>query len=79
MQNSARLTVPGGATVACSTAKAVEWDASWSNNMDPSGRAAIGVHLSAYDGSKVALPLPAPHKAIDDIPMMMGQEVVIQT
>lgn len=77
-QNSARLTVPGGATVACSTAKAVEWDASWSNNMDPSGRAAIGVHLSAYDGSKVALPLP-PHKAIDDIPMMMGQEVVIQT
>ncbi|WZZ45441.1 hypothetical protein YC2023_041700 [Brassica napus] len=78
-QNSARLTVPGGATVACSTAKAVEWDASWSNNMDPSGRAAIGVHLSAYDGSKVALPLPAPHKAIDDIPMMMGQEVVIQT
>ncbi|KAL0678512.1 hypothetical protein Bca4012_006493 [Brassica carinata] len=78
-QNSARLTVPGGATVACSTAKAVEWDASWSNNMDPSGRAAIGVHLSAYDGSKVALPLPTPHKAIDDIPMMMGQEVVIQT
>lgn len=77
-QNSARLTVPGGATVACSTAKAVEWDASWSNNMDPSGRAAIGVHLSAYDGSKVALPMP-PHKAIDDIPMMMGQEVVIQT
>ncbi|XP_013666874.2 asparagine synthetase [glutamine-hydrolyzing] [Brassica napus] len=77
-QNSARLTVPGGATVACSTAKAVEWDASWSNNMDPSGRAAIGVHLSAYDGSKMALPLP-PHKAIDDIPMMMGQEVVIQT
>ncbi|KAL0713731.1 hypothetical protein Bca4012_020709 [Brassica carinata] len=77
-QNSARLTVPGGATVACSTAKAVEWDSSWSNNMDPSGRAAIGVHLSAYDGSKVALPLP-PHKAIDDMPMMMGQEVVIQT
>ncbi|KAJ0248369.1 Asparagine synthetase [Hirschfeldia incana] len=77
-QNSARLTVPGGATVACSTAKAVEWDASWSNNMDPSGRAAVGVHLSAYDGSKVALPL-LPHKVIDDMPMMMGQEVVIQT
>ncbi|KAL1222032.1 Asparagine synthetase [glutamine-hydrolyzing] 1 [Cardamine amara subsp. amara] len=75
-QNSARLTVPGGATVACSTAKAVEWDASWSNNMDPSGRAAIGVHLSAYDGSNVAaLPL-APLKAIDDMPMMRGQEVV---
>lgn len=77
-QNSARLTVPGGASVACSTAKAVEWDASWSNNMDPSGRAAIGVHLSAYDGSKVPLPMP-PLKAIDDMPMMMGQGVVIQT
>lgn len=65
--------------MACSTAKAVEWDASWSNNMDPSGRAAIGVHLSAYDGSNVAaLPL-APLKAMDDMPMMMGQGVVIQT
>ncbi|CAA7036644.1 unnamed protein product [Microthlaspi erraticum] len=77
-QNSARLTVPGGATVACSTAKAVEWDASWSNNMDPSGRAAIGVHVSAYDGSKVALPVQ-PLKAINDLPMMRGQGVVIQT
>jgi asparagine synthase (glutamine-hydrolysing) len=48
-QNSARLTVPGGASIACSTAKAVEWDAAWSNNLDPSGRAALGVHLSAYD------------------------------
>lgn len=64
--------------MACSTAKAVEWDASWSNNMDPSGRAAIGVHLSAYDGKNVALPMP-PLKAIDDMPMMMGQGVVIQT
>ena len=43
------MTVPGGASVACSTAKAIEWDASWSNNLDPSGRAALGVHLSAYD------------------------------
>lgn len=77
-QNSARLTVPGGATVACSTAKAVEWDASWSNNMDPSGRAAIGVHLSAYDGKNVALTIP-PLKAIDNMPMMMGQGVVIQS
>jgi asparagine synthase (glutamine-hydrolysing) len=49
LQNSARLTVPGGASVACSTAKAVEWDAAWSNNLDPSGRAALGVHISAYD------------------------------
>ncbi|CAF2087002.1 unnamed protein product [Brassica napus] len=78
-QNSARLTVPGGATVACSTAKAVEWDANWSNNMDPSGRAAIGVHLSDYDGnSKVAVSLPPP-KTVEDTPMMMGHGVVIQT
>ncbi|GLT81728.1 hypothetical protein SLE2022_001630 [Rubroshorea leprosula] len=48
-QNSARLSVPGGASVACSTAKAVEWDAAWANNLDPSGRAALGVHLSAYE------------------------------
>uniref|UniRef100_Q9MB61 Asparagine synthetase [glutamine-hydrolyzing] n=1 Tax=Astragalus sinicus TaxID=47065 RepID=Q9MB61_ASTSI len=48
-QNSARLTVPGGPTVACSTAKAVEWDAAWSKNLDPSGRAALGVHASAYE------------------------------
>lgn len=48
-QNAARLTVPGGPSVACSTAKAVEWDASWSKNLDPSGRAALGVHEAAYD------------------------------
>lgn len=48
-QNSAILTVPGGPSVACSTAKAVEWDAQWSGNLDPSGRAALGVHLSAYE------------------------------
>ncbi|OIV95512.1 hypothetical protein TanjilG_25183 [Lupinus angustifolius] len=47
-QNSAGLTVPGGPSVACSTAKAIEWDAAWSNNLDPSGRAALGVHVSAY-------------------------------
>ncbi|KAL4189732.1 hypothetical protein AMTRI_Chr08g166850 [Amborella trichopoda] len=48
-QNSASLTVPGGASIACSTAKAIEWDAEWSKNLDPSGRAAVGVHASAYD------------------------------
>lgn len=48
-QNSAILTVPGGATVACSTAKAIEWDAAWSNHLDPSGRAALGVHESDYE------------------------------
>ncbi|KAJ0682330.1 putative asparagine synthase (glutamine-hydrolyzing) [Helianthus annuus] len=54
-QNSAKLTVPGGASVACSTAKAIEWDASWSNNLDPSGRAALGVHNAAYKKNRVRL------------------------
>ncbi|CAD5167712.1 unnamed protein product [Musa acuminata subsp. malaccensis] len=47
-KNAARSTVPGGPSVACSTAKAVEWDAAWSKNPDPSGRAALGVHDAAY-------------------------------
>lgn len=38
--------------MACSTAKAVEWDAAWSENPDPSGRAALGVHASAYEAQK---------------------------
>ncbi|MFS8003796.1 putative asparagine synthase, rossmann-like alpha/beta/alpha sandwich [Helianthus anomalus] len=49
LHNSAILTVPGGAIVACSTAKAIEWDAASSNHLDPSGRAALGVHDSAYE------------------------------
>lgn len=48
-QNPARSTVPGGPSIACSTAKAVEWDAAWSKNLDPSGRAALGVHEAAYE------------------------------
>ncbi|CAA6658823.1 unnamed protein product [Spirodela intermedia] len=44
---------PRGPSVACSTAKAVEWDASWSKNLDPSGRAALGVHEAAYEGPRV--------------------------
>ncbi|XP_039003967.1 asparagine synthetase [glutamine-hydrolyzing] 3-like [Hibiscus syriacus] len=48
-KNAARSTVPGGPSVACSTAKAVEWDAAWAKNPDPSGRAALGVHASAYE------------------------------
>lgn len=53
-QNAARQTVPGGPSVACSTAKAVEWDASWSKNLDPSGRAALGVHEAAYEEADTA-------------------------
>lgn len=40
--------------MACSTAKAVEWDAAWSKNLDPSGRAALGVHVAAYDEANEA-------------------------
>lgn len=49
MQNSARLTIPGGPSIACNTVKAIEWDAMWLNNVDPSGMAALRVHLSPYD------------------------------
>ncbi|KAL0388978.1 UNVERIFIED_CONTAM: Asparagine synthetase [glutamine-hydrolyzing] [Sesamum calycinum] len=69
-QNSARLSVPGGASVACSTATAVEWDAAWSKNLDPSGRAAIGVHNSAYEKHLVNGNLTS--KIIDSIPLTNG-------
>ncbi|KAK6923758.1 Asparagine synthase [Dillenia turbinata] len=52
-KNAARSTVPGGPSVACSTAKAVEWDAAWSQNLGPSGRAAFGVHAAAYTLKKL--------------------------
>ena len=54
MQESARLTVPGGPSVACSTAAAIAWDKAWTKNLDPSGRAATGVHDSAYEGDASA-------------------------
>ncbi len=40
--------VPGGPSVACSTAAALEWDASLKNIVDPSGRAVQAVHESSY-------------------------------
>jgi asparagine synthase (glutamine-hydrolysing) len=40
--------VPGGASVACSTAEALAWDASLAATIDPSGRAVKGVHAQAY-------------------------------
>lgn len=39
--------VPGGPSVACSSAKATEWDEAFKTMNDPSGRA-VGVHQSAY-------------------------------
>lgn len=45
---SAAKSVPHEASVACSTAIALEWDAAWKNMNDPSGRAVKGVHEQAY-------------------------------
>lgn len=44
---SAAECVPGGPSVACSSATAIEWDESFKNKDDPSGRT-VGVHQSAY-------------------------------
>ncbi|MBQ9476523.1 MAG: asparagine synthase B [Bacteroidales bacterium] len=46
--DSAALSVPSEASVACSTAIALEWDAAFKNLNDPSGRAVAGVHIQAY-------------------------------
>ena len=46
--DSAALTVPSVPSVACSTAEALAWDASFKNLNDPSGRAVAGVHDDAY-------------------------------
>ncbi len=43
-QESAARCVPGGKSIACSTAEALEWDESFKNNADPSGRSMKGVH-----------------------------------
>lgn len=45
---SAAKSVPHEASVACSTAIALEWDAAWKEMNDPSGRAVKGVHEQAY-------------------------------
>ena len=45
---SAAKSVPSIPSVACSTAEALAWDASFKNQNDPSGRAVKGVHESAY-------------------------------
>lgn len=46
---SAAQTVPSVPSVACSSAVALEWDASFKNRIDPSGRAVTTVHVEAYD------------------------------
>lgn len=44
---SAAKTVPSGKSIACSTKEALEWDKSFVNNADPSGRAVSTVHSMA--------------------------------
>ena len=46
--DSAARSVPSEASVACSTAIALEWDAAFQGLNDPSGRAVKGVHEQAY-------------------------------
>ena len=46
--DSAALSVPSEASVACSTSVALEWDASFRGKNDPSGRAVKGVHEQSY-------------------------------
>ena len=46
--DSAARSVPSEASVACSTATALEWDAAFHDLNDPSGRAVKGVHEKAY-------------------------------
>ena len=45
---SAARSVPSEASVACSTATALEWDEAFRHLNDPSGRAVKGVHEQAY-------------------------------
>lgn len=46
--DSAALCVPSVPSVACSTAEALAWDASFKNMIDPSGRAVKNVHIDSY-------------------------------
>ncbi|MDA9303534.1 asparagine synthase B [Flavobacteriaceae bacterium] len=47
--DAAALSVPQEASVACSTAIALEWDEAFKNMNEPSGRAIAKVHDKAYD------------------------------
>lgn len=55
--DAAALSVPSVASVACSTPTALEWDESFRNLNDPSGRAVANVHSEAYkkEGKATAL------------------------
>ena len=42
---SAAISVPHEASIACSTATALEWDKAWKGKNEPSGRAVRDIHL----------------------------------
>ncbi len=46
--DSAASCVPSVPSVACSTAEALAWDASFKNLIDPSGRAVKNIHVDSY-------------------------------
>ncbi|WED20986.1 asparagine synthase B [Vibrio sp. JC009] len=46
---SAAECVPGGPSIACSSAKAIEWDEAFKDMADPSGRAVQTVHNDSYE------------------------------
>jgi len=63
--NGIEKTIPGGPSVACSTAKAIEWDAAFSNpkNQDQSGRM-VDVHDDAtVDGAGLSAVAATPSEA----------------
>lgn len=50
--DQAAACVPSVPSIACSTAEALAWDASFENNADPSGRAVMAVHEQGRDFKK---------------------------
>ncbi len=46
--DAAAQCVPSVPSIACSTAEALEWDESFKNNTDPSGRSMKSVHVEGY-------------------------------
>lgn len=48
----------------------MEWDAAWSKNLDPSGRAALGIHAASYEEStdvKTANLVDGPSKKLQSL------------
>ena len=47
--DAAAKSVPSVPSVACSSAEALEWDESFKNQNDPSGRAISNIHNKSYE------------------------------